>query len=262
MRTVREISEFLNEFAPPALAEEWDNVGLLVGHLDRPVQQAMVALTVTPESAVEAVDEGADLIVTHHPLPFRPLQQITSETVPGRLLLKLIEAGVAVVSPHTAFDSAAEGINQQLAEGLGLSEIRPLVASSDLSELGSGRWGRFSEPASLASITQRLQRFLKIEHLHCVGDAERRITTAGVACGSAGQFLSEARAVGCELFVTGETNFHTCLEAAATDVCLLLTGHFASERFAVEQLAAVLQQQFDDLRIWPSRQEQDPVRWC
>ena len=90
---------------------------------------------------------------------------------------------------------------------------------------------------------------------------DRTISTAGVACGSAGQFLTDARAKGCDLLITGETNFHTCLEATATDMCLALTGHYYSERFAVERLAEELRQEFPGLEVWPSRRESDPVVW-
>jgi dinuclear metal center YbgI/SA1388 family protein len=118
MHTVAHIAEFLDKFAPPALAESWDNVGLLVGRSEQPVERVMTCLTITPESAAEAVTNQANLIVSHHPLPFRPLKRLTGETSEGRLLLDLIAAGIAVYSPHTAFDSAEEGINQRLAAGL------------------------------------------------------------------------------------------------------------------------------------------------
>ena len=120
---LEDVCRFLNEFAPPRLAEDWDNVGLLVGDATRPVSKIMTCLTITPGSAAEAVSEHADLIVTHHPLPFRPLKRLTTETVPGRLLLQLIEASIAIHSPHTAFDSAAAGINQRLAVGIGLAGL-------------------------------------------------------------------------------------------------------------------------------------------
>src|SRR5688572_20463375 len=110
MPLLRDICQFLDQLAPPRLAEEWDNVGLLVGDPAQPIERIMTCLTITPASAAEAVSQRADLIVTHHPLPFRPLKRLTSDHTPGRLLLSLIRAGIAVHSPHTAFDSAAAGI--------------------------------------------------------------------------------------------------------------------------------------------------------
>ena len=146
MALLSELCRFLDAFASLVLSEEWDNVGLLVGDPTRQVERVMTCLTITPASCSEAVSQKADLIVTHHPLPFQPVRRLTTETTPGRLLLALIEAGISVYSPHTAYDSAAAGINQQLAEGLGLAEIKPLVLSpTDLAtNLGSGRFGKFA----------------------------------------------------------------------------------------------------------------------
>src|SRR3954470_2892673 len=117
MLTVAAVAAFLENFAPNRLAAEWDNVGLLVGEAQHKVERVMTCLTVTPSSVAEALSEKADLIVTHHPLPFEPLRRITSDTPQGRLLLDLIKAQIALYSPHTAFDSARSGINQRLAEG-------------------------------------------------------------------------------------------------------------------------------------------------
>jgi dinuclear metal center YbgI/SA1388 family protein len=262
MTSVADITEYLEEFAPRRLAEEWDNVGLLVGDSSQNVQRVMTCLTVTPSSADEAIRESADLIVSHHPLPFRPLKRLTTESVPGRLLWQLIRAGVSIHSPHTCFDSAAMGINQRLAEGLGLEDIKPLVEAEDDPEgLGSGRYGSLRKASPLAEVSDTLKQFLKIDGLHAVGKQDASVERVAVACGSAGSFLGAARQAGCQLLVTGETTFHTCLEAEATDISLLLPGHYASERFAVETLADVLGDQFSDVEVWASRDEADPLRW-
>src|SRR3954469_24074936 len=142
MPTVEEVAHVLEQLAPLALAEEWDNVGLLVGEAEWPATRVMTCLTVTADSVSEAIEQKANLIVSHHPLPFRPVKTITSETTVGQLLLKLIRHSIAIYSPHTAFDSASAGINQHLAIGLGLQEIKPLkpAASGDPDE-GYGRSG-------------------------------------------------------------------------------------------------------------------------
>ncbi|MBW3597911.1 MAG: Nif3-like dinuclear metal center hexameric protein [Planctomycetes bacterium] len=267
MPTVHDVCRFLDDFAPPGLAEEWDNVGLLVGRAAADAGRIMTCLTVTPYSASEAVAERANLIVTHHPLPFRALRRITDDSTPGRLLLQLIEAGVAVYSPHTAFDSAAAGINQRLAEGLGLIDIAPLrpiegLESATASDpIGAGRFGRLLQPESLATLAERVKSLLNVQGLKLVGDLDRTVQTAAVACGSAGEFLEPARRLGCEVLLTGETSFHTCLEAEAAGVALLLPGHYASERFALEYLAEILAETFPDAHVWASRRESDPLRW-
>src|SRR5947209_182554 len=223
MTTVADLCAFLEMFAPQALAAEWDNVGLLVGDAVHKVERVMTCLTITPAAAAEAIRERADLIVTHHPLPFKPLKRLTADQPTGRMLLDLIRAGVAIHSPHTAFDSAAAGINQQLAEGLGLIDIQPLeLAMGNLSQLGSGRFGRLAKAASLNEVANQLRRFLKVSGLHMVGDPQTPIDRVAVACGSAGEFLDVAKKHGCQLLVTGETRLHICYEAEARGIALLL----------------------------------------
>lgn len=267
MATVQDFSDFLEGFAPSRLAEDWDNAGLLVGDPALAVRRVMTCLTVTPASADEATREKVDLIVSHHPLPFRPLKRVTTDSVPGRLLWQLIRSGVSIHSPHTRFDSAAMGINQRLAAGLGLVDVLPLVpftdnhGGADPDGLGAGRFGHLAAPLSLDECAARLKQFLSIDGLHIVGEKSRSIKRVAVACGSAGAYLEVAGPLGCDLLVTGETSFHTCLEAEATGIALLLPGHYASERFAVECLADVLAEQFPGIEIWASRDEADPLQW-
>lgn len=267
MYQIRELCDYLDSFAPRQLAESWDNVGLLIGDPDQTVQRLMTCLTVTPMTVAEAIAEQVNLIVTHHPLPFRPLPRITTATTPGSLVWQLCRAGVAVYSPHTAFDSARHGINHMLAEGCGLCDVQPLLphptlgTSSDGTALGSGRWGRLEPAQTVAQLGQQLQRFLSITRLQLVGNPDKRVSHVATACGSGGDFLQAASDRGCDLLVTGETNFHTCLEAEARGVALLLLGHFASERFAVERLAERLQATFPQATVWASRQERDPLQW-
>jgi dinuclear metal center YbgI/SA1388 family protein len=126
MPTVAAVVEFLERLAPPALAADWDNVGLLLGERSAEVRRLMTCLTVTPDSAAEAVAEGVSLIVTHHPILFRAVKRLTDSTPEGRMLLSLARAGVAVYSPHTAFDDASDGVNALLARQLGLVSVGPL----------------------------------------------------------------------------------------------------------------------------------------
>jgi dinuclear metal center YbgI/SA1388 family protein len=123
---LRDVLAALHRLAPLDLAEEWDNVGLLLGSLDQPVQRVMTCLTVTAATVAEACQENADLVVTHHPLFYRPVKRITDQTDEGRLVLSLMRAGIAVYSAHTAYDNAPGGINDQIASILELQSIHPL----------------------------------------------------------------------------------------------------------------------------------------
>ncbi|HJS08548.1 MAG TPA: Nif3-like dinuclear metal center hexameric protein [Pirellulales bacterium] len=260
MSTIADVAAYLERFAPARLAAEWDNVGLLVGDRQCMVTSIMTCLTVTPDVVAEATRERANLIITHHPFPFRATKRITTDTNEGRMLLNLMAAGIAVYSPHTAFDSAAEGINQRLATGLGLINIAPLAPDRDDPAIGTGRYGG-TGGVQLGELARRGATFLKINGVQVVGEPSQTINRVAIACGSGGELLDVARRAGCDCFVTGETRFHTCLEAQAAGIALVLTGHYASERFAVEALAESLQREFPPVKCRASLRERDPLNW-
>jgi dinuclear metal center YbgI/SA1388 family protein len=262
MMPLGEVCRFLEALAPPVLAASWDNVGLLVGDHTQPVQRVMTCLTITPPVVEEAIAHSADLVVTHHPLPFQPLRRITADEPVGQMLLDLIRGGVGVYSPHTALDSAAEGINQQWAQALGLTQIAPLEPHASLPPpLGTGRWGLLPDPCSLKQLGQRIKAWLGLDHLHLVGDAQQMLSRVAIACGSGGSLLTAAAAHGCQVLVTGEARLHTCYEALARGMALILTGHYASERFAVQWLADRLAREFPSLTVWASLRDRDPLTW-
>jgi dinuclear metal center YbgI/SA1388 family protein len=261
MTKVGDVAECLEQLAPSSLAEEWDNVGLLVGDRDWPAERIMTCLTITPETVAEARAGKANLIVTHHPLPFHALKTISTDTTAGRLLLDLITSRIAVYSPHTAFDSARAGINQYLAIGLGLHEIRPLVATVESDpDVGTGRCGTMGEEVTLKDVVERVKNFLGIQRVQVVGRDDQAVTQMAIVCGSGGSFLETAIAQGCDCLITGETSYHTCLEAAARGVAMVLPGHFASEKFALHSLADYLADLLKGVEVWASRDEADPVR--
>lgn len=166
MISLAAVIDHLEHFAPLSLAADWDNVGLLLGDRQASVSRLMTCLTLTPACAAEAIDRKADLVVTHHPILFKAVKQLTADTSEGRMLLQLTRAGVAVYSPHTALDNCSGGINDVLADVLGLTRIGPLragtsakqvklvvfVPDNDLAAVsdamfsaGAGRIGEYSE---------------------------------------------------------------------------------------------------------------------
>ncbi len=267
MPTVDDITTWLREFAPLDLAEDWDNVGLLVGATTAGVERVMTCLTLTPDVAREAIEGEADLVVTHHPVLFRPVQRLTDETREGRVLLDLIAAGTAVYSPHTAFDSCRDGINASIATSLELTELAPLRPALNSESApsgagtGGGRSGRLPEAMSLAEFFQQVKTVLKVDQLQFVGDPSSVVERVAVACGSAAEFLADAKAARCDVLLTGEARFHACLDARTLGIALVLAGHYATERPAVEQLALRLARQFPAVNIWASDSESDPVQW-
>ena len=269
-----QIIAFLREFAPPVLAEDWDNTGLLIGRESSDISRILTCLTLTPDVATEAIESRVQLIVTHHPVLFRAVRQIVDSDSEGRMLLDLIESGIGVYSPHTSYDSARSGINQQLAAALGLQSIQPLRipaepvadATSDtehaaIAGLGSGRFGDLAEDTSVADLLELTKAALQISNTQFVGDLTQRVNRVGIACGAAADFLRDAAEAGCQVLLTGEARFHACLEARTRDIALILPGHYATERPAIEQLAKILGERFPELQVFASQAETDPVRW-
>ncbi|MEX0795029.1 MAG: Nif3-like dinuclear metal center hexameric protein [Pirellulaceae bacterium] len=262
---LRVICDYLETFAPTWLAEPWDNVGLLVGDADQTVRRIMTTLTITPSVVEEAVAAHVDLLVAHHPLPFHASKRLTTETTAGAMLLRLVRHGVAIYSPHTSFDSCRAGINQRLAENLELSAIEPLVVKPAPEEIehpvGVGRFGMLEESSSLDDLATQAKSLFEVAQVQVIGRGDQPIQKVGLACGSAGGFLEMALAQGCDCFITGETNFHTCLEAEARGIGMILLGHYASERFALRQLAEELATTFPQLAVTASQADRDPVRF-
>ncbi|GIW94612.1 MAG: GTP cyclohydrolase 1 type 2 [Pirellulaceae bacterium] len=256
---LQDVCTHLEQLAPLPLAARWDNTGLLVGDHGRTVERVMLCLTVTDDVVREAIHESAELLVTHHPLPFRPLNSLTTSSTVGRRLLQLIEAKVAVYSLHTRWDSAQSGINQQWAEMLELQEIQPLIDRPDnpIGPCGSGRCGRLPAPQPAWRVVQSVLTRLQLAGASFAGPLDRQVERVALACGAGDDFLYPAIEADCQLLVTGEARFHTAVEAELNGIGLLAIGHYASERWGVERLAEVLQQAFPQLEIWASRLEHD-----
>ena len=260
MIKLHQICDFLNDIAPTRLAEEWDNVGLLAGDRELEIQRVMTCLTITPESAEEAIEKDVGLVVSHHPLPFRPLKKITTDQTATRLLWNLIRNNICIYSPHTGFDSAKSGINQSVCEKMGLQNIQPIMLNPSEDEpIGAGRFGVLDSKLSLESFVTELKKAYAVDSIRVVSRENREVSKVASACGSGGSFLSSAIRLGCDTLITGEADFHTCLEAKAQNVNLILLGHHTSERFAIENLAIRLGDQFHGLECWASEKESDPI---
>ena len=219
----------------------------------------MTCLTLSATTLDEAIRENADLVICHHPIPFKPMSKITDDTTAGQLLLKAIEAGIAIYSPHTAWDNSMTGINQQLANILGLELVRPLQpfpsSVSDDESLGVGRHGRLSTPLSIDHVMDRIRvsiPTIQSRHTHA---ADHRISKIGIICGSGGSRLSLVARRGCDAILTGEATYHQCLEAESVGIAMLMIGHHASESFAMKALALQLQALLPELHVTTSKLE-------
>ncbi len=261
MPNLSEIVAGLERIAPLRLAADWDAVGLLVAPRAGEVGRVLTCLTVTPEVAAEAVAVGARLVITHHPLPFRPIARITPETGAGQVLLTLIAAGCGVWSSHTAWDSASGGINDQLAALLGLGEVVPIDPDDIDPGTGFGRVGQAAAGCTVAQLAGRLAERLGVKAVQLVGERSAAAGRVGIVCGSGGDLVGQVAAAGCRTLVTGEIKLHQAVEARAAGLAVIAVGHHASEHFAMAELGRRLAAELPGLAVQPARADHDPIGW-
>mgnify|MGYP000758458365 FL=1 len=259
MPTVHEIEEFLYELAPRDLAMEWDNVGLLVGDPDLPIRRALVALDVTEETAREAARSGFDLIVAHHPVMNlhwhqRELNTLRPDTRLGKLLIFLVKSGVAAICMHTNLDAAPGGVNDALAQVLGLTAAGPL------GDDGIGRVGEL--PGELT--TEELLKLVK-DRLQPNGiryaDAKRPIRRLAVGGGACGDYFRAAVERGCDAFVTSDVKYDQFLDARALGLTLVDAGHFPTENVICPILVRKLRERFPDLTVELSHVHREVIQY-
>lgn len=235
--TMGQILVLLNEMAPPELAESYDNVGLLAGHPDWPVEKILVGLDLTMGAVEEAEAMGAQLIVTHHPILFRGRKNLREDDAEGAAVCAMIRKGIGLIAAHTNFDNAEIGVNDALAEALGLDDIRPLPQGMRVGKLES-----VHTPESLgAMVEKRLGGRARIY-------AERpdaAIECVAVCGGAGGDFFELAACSGAQAFVTGEVKHHDALAAVAAGLCLIEAGHYETEHIAIKLLADGLQKKIN-----------------
>lgn len=252
MAAVTEIFEAMDRWAPFETQMDFDNAGFLVGRGGREVRKILVALDITEEVAEEAERWGAQLIVAHHPVIFHPARQITDGTSTGRVLLRLIEGGVAAVCAHTNLDAAQDGVNECLARALGLTEMEQLHQDGvdrNGRPYGVGRVGRCPQAGCSGTEYARLVK----DALGAAGvrftDGGRPVSRVAVGGGSCGSMLGDAAALGCDTFVTADVKYNGFLDAKALGVNLIDAGHYPTEQVVCPVLAKWLAAGFPQVEI-------------
>jgi dinuclear metal center YbgI/SA1388 family protein len=267
--TVGEIAEFLEILAPTRWAADWDRIGLQLGRPDREVSRVVLALDANLRALRRAWLEGAQLIVAHHPLIFRPLTEIRTDTAPGLLISELLRAEVAVYAAHTNLDCAPRvGPAAVLAERLGLREVRPLVACpgeagagilggdregafpttsefpGGAGEAGLGRVGRLPRALSAEELARAVAQALGVPAVAIAGQGT--METVALLPGAGGEGVAPALAAGAQALVTGELDYHETSDAVAAGLTILAAGHAESEALLLPALAAALAERFGE----------------
>lgn len=259
---VREVVQGLEKLAPLSFAEEWDNVGLLVGDEDGSVERVLLTIDLTEPVLEEALERSAQMVVAYHPVLFEPVRRLTSAQPVARVVLAAARAGLAIHSPHTALDAAPGGVNDWLAEGLGSGTVTPLaLAGPEPAERGPGRLVTLAEPATLDELAARVRSHLGAKRL-LVAPAPRppeRHTVIGLCAGAGAALVPPALASGATVFLTGEMRHHDVLAAQAAGGSVLLAGHTNTERGYLPRLARRLGETLPGLEVWLSERDRDPL---
>lgn len=231
MLTVQQVYDFINERAPFETQLAFDNSGLLVGHPDNEVTGVHFALDVTNHVIDEAIANGANLIVTHHPMMFSAIKRLVETGHEARLLCRMIRAGISLISAHTNLDQAPGGCNDVLAQRIGLTDIQ-----------GEGfvRVGALPRPMAADELAAHISEKLG-DVVRVMGDPAAVITRVGMCSGSGADEWPAAAAMGAQAFLTGEVKHHIALEAADAGVVMLEAGHHATEEPGIFALAKALQ---------------------
>lgn len=233
----RELIEQLERRYPRQEAMSWDNVGLLVGRMDKDIRKVLVALDVTEAVIEKAVAERVDLIVSHHPLLFSSIKRITDETVTGRRLLTLLKEDIGCYAAHTNYDVLRMG---DLAAGrLSLTSQVPLELTSD--EQGIGRVGLLPEVMSLHSFCNLVKNEFQLPDVKVFGKGEQMVRKVAICPGSGKGMMEHALDQGADVLLTGDIDHHTGLDAVAKGLMIVDAGHYGLEYPFIEDMAATLQ---------------------
>jgi dinuclear metal center YbgI/SA1388 family protein len=243
-----EVVAALDRRYPPGWAEAWDRVGLVVGEPSAPVHRVACVVDCVPETVAEALAEGADLIVAHHPLLLRGVSSVAATTYKGRIVHELIRNDMALYTAHTNADVADPGVSDALAARFGLTDLRPLRPAAPGSPAagggrGIGRIGRLPAPVTLAELTAYAARVLPPTAwgVRAAGDPDRVVRTLAVSGGSGDSLLGDAVAAGVDAFLTADLRHHPVSEHLAEGgPALLDAAHWATERPWLDDLAAYL----------------------
>ena len=251
MPTVYEIDRFMSEWAPPSLSESWDNDGVMVcGDKSKQVKKLLVCLELTENALDYAVKEGFDLVVTHHPYIFKKLSRISGTQYAN--LEKMMKNGISVLSYHTRLDSADGGVNDALAQRLGLENI-----TSFGGETGNiGRMGELENAVTPHDFALLLKEKLGCDTLKYT-DSGMPVHKVAVGGGSCGSELYKAAMAGCDTFVTADCAYHQHFDAQFRGMNLIDAGHYHTENPVVAVLAAKVQAAFPEIQVLVSKKHDD-----
>ena len=253
------IVQALEKIAPPALAEEWDNTGLLLNPLE-PHDPDRVLLTIDLSEAVaaEAVEAGVGLVVAYHPVLFRPVQRLDADRAHDRAVMRLLRADIALYSPHTALDAVRGGVNDWLAEGVGEGTVSVLQPLENADGAGQGRMVELAEPVELDALARRIGGYLGLPSVRIARSANLGPVRTVALCAGAGADVFQGVEADC--FLTGEMGHHHILAAVQSGTHVILCEHTNTERGYLPILGKKLREALGpEIEIRLSARDRDPL---
>lgn len=232
------IIETIEEVLPVELIEKGDNSGLLVGDRNQEVTHMRVALEATNEVIDSAIEDGVDLLVVHHPMIFNPIGQITSDTIEGKKILRLITNGIALYAAHSNFDRVQGGLNRAFGELVGLIDI----SIAEIPTEGYVLKGVLREPMTMKAYIEFMGEKLNLTHLRYVGDANTMISSVGFCTGSGMSFIGDALFEEVDVYLTGDLKYHDAMWIYESGYRVVDVTHFASEIIATDVLYKLLRE--------------------
>lgn len=255
MTKVKDIVSAIEAVAPLKLQEDYDNAGYQVGNPEAEVTRVLTCLDITEKTVEEAIEFGAELIVSHHPLLFRPIRRITPADYISRTIIKAIQAGITLYSAHTNLDNAFGGVNYRIAECLGLSNVKPLAElPSDKTEgianaemCGSGIIGTLAEAITCEEFAQKVRDTFHSDFVRTNGRTDCKIRKVAVCGGSGADFIRDAERKKADAYLTGEIGYHRFF--GHDGILLVEAGHFETERYTRDLLKDIISNACPSVKI-------------
>lgn len=257
---IREIAAAIEDFAPLAWQESYDNAGLIVGRMEDEVHRALLAVDVTDEVLDEAEREGCDLVITHHPILFHPLKRFNSATPVERCVERAIRKGIALYACHTNLDSAPEGMSWRLAAELGIEERELLEPSAKGEGVGFGVVGNLPHPMPTIDFLQQVKARLHLGVVRHSAPATEQVRRVALCTGAGASLIGQARKAGAELYLTADLKYNDFMtpDGALTVADI---GHFESEYCAIDILFDILSKKISTFALLKSAEARTPIHY-
>lgn len=250
-----DIMKKLEELSPRSFAEDWDNVGLLVGSKEKEVHSVMLAVDATDAVIDQAILRDVDMLITHHPMIFSGLKQITDDNFVSRKVIKLIQHDISCYAMHTNFD--VMGMADEAADLMQLNncQVLDITYEDDISKEGIGRIGQLFKTMTLEECAAYVKEVFDLEVVSVYGEPETKIERAAIVPGSGADYLNKALSMGADVMITGDIKHHTGLDAIEQGISIIDGGHFGLEKIFVPYVRAFLSREFPELSIQVARQQ-------